>query len=375
MGEILCVGATHYPGFVYQNAGMAGVFRRTLASPLTPPERKDPKNWPGLMRQEYGLDGENVEASAAEHRRRAIGAYRKIREEIDAFNPDFIVIWADDQYGIFKEDCVPPFCVFICDEFVNRPYLNPPGGPRGTNIWEEPEDTVITFKGHPEGGRYLARALLENDISIPYAYKLRHNEDERGLHGGFIHTVMYLDYDRTGFPYPVVPVHVNCYGQDLVRSRGGPMLGRGLDQEPDPPAPSPRLCFDMGATTARVLKESPWRVVLMGSSSWSHAFLTKKHDYMYPDVEADQARFEELRDGKQHLWRGLSLTDIENNGQHELLNWVPLAGAITELGYKTEVLDFVTTNIFNSSKCAIVAKPPDAAAKSVPEMAAQSKNR
>ena len=360
MGEILCVGATHYPGLRFPDEAVSGNFRRHLANEGVPAEWKDPKNWPEGMRQEFGPDGENAVASAAEHRRRVIGAYRKVRQEIDAFNPDFIVIWGDDQYENFKEDIVPPFCVLIYDEFEMKPHANSPSWRPAENAWGEPRDKTFVVKGHPEGGRYLARRLLEEDLCIPYAYKPLHFE---GVSHAFLNTLLYLDYDRTGFDYPIVPFHVNCYGSRLISRRGGDAIGENKAAAPDPPAPSPRQCFDVGAMTARVLKESPYRVVLMGSSSWSHAFLTDKHYFLYPDLEADQARFEELRDGKQHLWRDLKLADIEQNGQHELLNWIPLAGAITELGYQVEVLDFVTTYIFNSSKCAIVAKPPGKADK------------
>ena len=42
----------------------------------------------------------------------------------------------------------------------------------------------------------------------------------------------------------------------------------------------------MGQATARVLNKSPWRVVLMASSSWSHSFLTEKNYQLWPDVAA-----------------------------------------------------------------------------------------
>ena len=36
-----------------------------------------------------------------------IDEFRKIRRELDAFKPDFVLIWGDDQYENFREDCVP----------------------------------------------------------------------------------------------------------------------------------------------------------------------------------------------------------------------------------------------------------------------------
>ena len=133
-------------------------------------------------------------------------------------------------------------------------------------------------------------------------------------------------------------------------------MGKDIS-EPDPPAPSPQHCFDLGAVVARILADSPYRVALVASSSWSHAFLTEKNNFLWPDIEADHARYEELRDGKHASWRDLQLSDMEASGQQELLQWVVLAGAMTELGVKPEVIDFTDSYIFNSSKCTLVARP------------------
>ena len=126
---------------------------------------------------------------------------------------------------------------------------------------------------------------------MPYAYRPLHGD---GVAHAFANTLLYLDLDRQGFPYPVLPITVNCYGRDVVRNRGG---GSQVGDEADPPAPSPRRCFELGRATARIFRESPWRVVLMASSSWSHAFLTEKNHFIYPDPEADRALLAQLRAG------------------------------------------------------------------------------
>jgi hypothetical protein len=95
----------------------------------------------------------------------------------------------------------------------------------------------------------------------------------------------------------------------------------------------------------------------MATSSWSHAFLTEKNHWLYPDMEADRQRFEELRDGGYDSWRELSLSQIEEAGQNEILNWVCLAGAMTELKLQVEVIDYVESYVFNSNKCFAVFRP------------------
>ena len=87
------------------------------------------------------------------------------------------------------------------------------------------------------------------------------------------------------------------------------------------------------------------------------AFLTEKNHWLYPDMEADRHRFEELRDGKYNLWRELSLSQIEEAGQNEILNWVCLAGAMEELKHRVEIIDYVESYVFNSNKCFAVFRP------------------
>ena len=59
--------------------------------------------------------------------------------------------------------------------------------------------------------------------------------------------------------------------------------------------------------------------------------------------EADPQRLER--------WRDLGWAEIEAAGQHELLNWICLAGAMHALGRRAEIVDWVETYVFNSSKC------------------------
>lgn len=345
MGEILGVGVTHYPPLITPDDERGFPLTRTLRSnDRVPPELKIPSNWPEPMRIEYGED-EGLEA-AKRHRERLVKGFRAVRAEIDAFQPDFILIWGDDQYENFKEDIIPPFCVLAYNQMECRPFAH-----RKRNVWHEPQDKAFKYRGHP-ASRSLARGLLEEGIDMAYAYKPLH--ETGGLGHAFLNTLLYLDYDRQGFDYPVLPVAVNCYGSRVIQNRGG---STQYEEEPDPPGPSPRRCMEVGAATARVLRDSPWRVALVASSSWSHAFLTEKNHWLWPDMEADRARFEELRAGDYDAWRQVSTAQIEAAGQQELLNWMCLAGAMAELGRKPQVLDYIETYVFNSNKCLALFKP------------------
>ena len=132
MGDILFAGVSHHPGFSYPDEHMADILRMHLKSDRVPSSAKDPATWPALMATEFGVDGANATATATQHRAKVMGAYRQVRQRIDAFKPDVIVIWGDDQYENFQEDLVPPFCVYAHDQFVSTPHAKLRGWMQGS---------------------------------------------------------------------------------------------------------------------------------------------------------------------------------------------------------------------------------------------------
>ena len=100
------------------------------------------------MRAEYGAD--EGYAAAVRLRQRMVAGFRKLRAELDAFNPDFVLIWGDDQYENFREDIIPPFCVLAYDDFQCRPFDDGSGSAR-RNVWNEPADTLFRYPGHQDG--------------------------------------------------------------------------------------------------------------------------------------------------------------------------------------------------------------------------------
>ena len=347
MGEIMGAGITHYPGTFYPDDFILATLWRTLRRPGFPEHLKDPSAWPELMQQEWGNDEGHTAAQA--HRKALKEDLLRVRKEIDEFKPDLVMIWGDDQYENFREDLIPPFAIFLVEESDVHPFASMAnrGVENPKNVRGESPDATFNIKVHTEAGKYLFKNLLDEGFDVSYAYKFRHVDE---LGHAFSRVPVYLDYDNVGFPYPIVPLQVNCYGRNVF-TQGGPTV---QDKYEGLPSPSPARCFALGRAVARVFKASPWRVCLLASSSWSHAFLTPKHDFLYPDSEADRRLYEALRDGDFDSWSKLTLEEIEYNGQPEVLNWVCLAGAMCELNMKPSYTNFVESHLFNSSKTAAV---------------------
>src|SRR2546426_6707037 len=346
MGAILGLGVTHYPPLCGRDEDMARILKRVLQDPDLPERYRRPDGWPAAMREEYGAD-EGLGA-ARRHRAALIEGFRETRRRLDDFGPDLVLIWGDDQYENFKEDVIPPFCVLAYESIEHRPWAEARWKKSG-NAWAEASDATFVYKGHRAAAKSLVSGLLDRGFDVSYAYRPLHHP----LGHAFMNTVLYLDYDRQGFPYPVVPFSINCYGRRVISQYGGAASFADLPTEAqlDPPSPAPWRCFDLGRAAARVMAESPWRVALIASSSWSHAFLTPKHHLLYPDVDADRALYDKLRVGDYEAWRGTSLPALEESGQEEMLNWMCLAGALAELDRQPAAPEVVPAFIFNSSKC------------------------
>jgi hypothetical protein len=115
-------------------------------------------------------------------------------------------------------------------------------------------------------------------------------EQRKGIHfpHAFANTQLFFDYDNAGakFPDQMVPIAVNYYGEHRIARRGGwaKFAEINAGESLDPPGPSPKRCFEVGQAIGRAVA----------------AKLTSKA--------------------------------VVAAGQHEMLNWFCLLGAMSELG-------------------------------------------
>jgi len=359
MGALLGLGLSHFPPLAFPDPAMAAALRFTLEDPDLPDRLRAPSGWPAPMQREWA-DDEGMAAAAA-HRDALLAGCERVREAIEGFAPDALVILGDDQYENFRDDVIPAFTVLAYGDREAHPW-SAEEATRGVlppdNVWGEPPDTGFLVRGRPDIGRNLAAALLADDIDVAYAYEPLHHP---GIPHAFMNTVLFLDYHRKGFEHPIVPIALNCYGRRVISRKG--TISRFADATPfDPPSPRPARVMALGAALARAILASQWRIALVASSSWSHAFLCDHTHRLHPDTDADRRLYDAFVAGDWSTWRATSLDDVERAGQQELLNWFALAGAVEEIGARLEWSELIETAIFNSNKVfAIYAPVGDAA--------------
>ena len=201
----------------------------------------------------------------------------------------------------------------------------------------------------------LATRLLEAGFDTAYAYKPLHHP----LGHAFTNAILYLDYARHGFPYPIVPFAINCYGRKVVSQRGGvPKFDAAVEM----PTWIRRRRRRGGCSTSVRRRRGFWRSRRIAWRCWRRPAgrtpsSPRKNHFLYPDTPADRQMYEHLRAGNYEAWRSYTARAVEDSGQQEILNWMCLAGALSALERKPKETGFVDTWIFNSSKVFLVAPP------------------
>jgi hypothetical protein len=354
MSAILGLGLSHYPPLCLPDEEMSGILRWTMQDPSIPASALNSANWPAPMRDEWSDDLGT--RAAAQHRRALVAGFERVRAALDEFRPDVVLIWGDDQYENFREDLIPPFAILAFDDLDLYPWYHaqPSSMIAGkANVWGEDASKHYRLRGRRDIAKHLVTALLGRGFDVAYAYKPLHHES---LGHAFINTILYLDYCRRGYDYATICFPLNCYGRRVISWKGS--LTR-IDSavELDPPSPSPGRVMELGAATARILKESPWKVALIASSSWSHAFLCNATWRMRPFTVDDRLLYDALCVADYSAWQATTLASVEKAGQHEMLNWFALVGAMKELGARLRWSQFVETHVFNSNKVFAVFEP------------------
>lgn len=338
MAEILGIGTTDQPYMRISDEMLSNPMKGALKSERIPAEKKDPASWPAPMREQWGTD-EGAKAGR-EARTRQVDHFRKLTAALDDFKPDFILIWSKDGRESLKDFAIPRYWIQAHESVDYKPYTSLG---RKENVFGEDGDKVVTLPGHQAGAKYLVNGLVDAGFDPTYSLQAMH---PNGLAHTFTGVTVHLDWDQRRLSTPIVPVSVDPFGP---RARGQDGMSPVVPTDPRPI--SPRRAFELGRATARVLRASPWRVALVAGTGWSHANNTSwERHWLHPDMEADRRRFEEWRNNGFSNWGdNFTYEELEEFGEWELLCWIMLAGAMTEIGAKVQYSDFQEGWIFNSN--------------------------
>jgi 2,3-dihydroxyphenylpropionate 1,2-dioxygenase len=207
-----------------------------------------------------------------------IAAMRELGKILDETRPDALIFLGSDHLETFSIGCVPTFAMVAGNrafaEFAGRSYDLP--------IHREmAEDLLDKLVRSGFDLAYSEDAVLGHAFAVPFEFVLG------------------------GRDIPVVPFHTNVYM---------------------PPLPNPHRCAALGREIARIISSRPERVAILASGGMSHYPGTWK--YPQPEFTFDQWIIGELERGNMDVVLDLTVEQLDEVGNTELLPWAILFGAI-----------------------------------------------
>jgi 2,3-dihydroxyphenylpropionate 1,2-dioxygenase len=209
-----------------------------------------------------------------------IAAMRKLGKVLDETMPDALIVFASDHMETFFLKSVPTFAI-VAGERANAAFAG--------KTWSPPIHQPLA-----EG---LLEQLVRRDFDMAYS-------QDAALGHSFAALFEWIREDRN---IPVVPIFVNTYL---------------------PPLPSARRCAALGKAIADIIAVRPENVALIASGGMSHYPGTSK--YYQPAFDFDHWCIRELENGHSESFLNLSVEQLDEVGNTEMLPWAPVLGAIGE---------------------------------------------
>lgn len=228
----------------------------------------------------------------------------------DEVKPDVAVIVGNDQREIFKADNTPAMAVFWGDTIVNNDFDEehlaklPPG--IAISVPGHIPPGGAAYQGHPKLGRHLIEKTMGDDFDITAITQMHGDHTPHAF--GFVYRQVMKDK-----VVPNVPVILNTFYP--------------------PNQPTVNRCYDLGKSLVKAIEswDSDARVALIASGGLTHFVIDEKVDEAILDAMRK-------RDIKDVAALGES---IYQAGTSEVKNWVPVAGAMADLNYKLNIVDYV----------------------------------
>ncbi len=239
-----------------------------------------------------------------------VAAMRALGRILDESKPDVLVFLGSDHLETFSIGCVPTFAIVAGNravaEFAGRRFDLP--------IHREmAEDFLTRLVRAGFDMAYSEDAVLGHTFAVPFEFVLE------------------------GRDIPVVPFHTNVYM---------------------PPLPSPARCAALGNEIARIIAARPERVAILASGGMSHYPGTWK--YPQPDFDFDRWMISRLQSGDTNALLQMTVEQLDEVGNTELLNWATLFGVIGN--QRGELLQYTPTWHHGHAMMRFLPETPGAAA-------------
>ena len=237
---------------------------------------------------------------------KVMDSFKVMHDRLHDWNPDVLMVIGDDQAENFLQDNLPPFCLYTGDQVDGYPFQRQAAR---VNLWDAAPESKFTFQCPKPFSQDMRNFLIRDGFDLSSSSAL--NGWQWGLAHAIINPLMFLDPEGK---FPLLPLFVNCYGEEA-----------GPDY---PPRPTPKRCYELGMGIRRFLDGRDERVAVVASSSWSHSFLSHKFQCRAIDLETDRRYLQLVSSGQGSELAKLSPEEIQDSGDHEILNWIVALGIL-----------------------------------------------
>jgi protocatechuate 4,5-dioxygenase beta chain len=223
-------------------------------------------------------------------------AFDVLRQQLQAYRPEALIVVGDDQGDMFDDRLNPTFCIFTGEKLW---------GLDGTNYRPLENRHRIDFPCHAPLAQYLHKGLIKKGFDIASsAVFAPMGRPEYGVSHMIAHPIPTL---VPQLDIPIVPLFMNEYF---------------------PPLPTAERCYNLGVALADILAERSERVAIYASGGLSHDPAGPRAGWV--DEPLDRWFLERLErndsEALQHLFTFDS--DTLRGGTGEIRAWITVAGAM-----------------------------------------------
>ena len=238
--------------------------------------------------------------------KRTDAAFEALREQLEAYRPDALIVIGDDQGDMFDDSINPTFYIYTGDELW---------GLDRTGYWPLEDRNRIEFPCHGELARLIQKGLVKKGFDIAAGSKFA---PQGRPHHGVSHMVASpVPRLIPSFDIPIIPIFLNEYY---------------------PPLPTAERCLQLGAALTEVLANRPERIAIYASGGLSHDPGGPRAGWV--DEPLDRWFLERLERGDTEALKHLFTFDSDTmrGGTGEIRAWISVAGAMQR---PAKVLEYV----------------------------------
>jgi protocatechuate 4,5-dioxygenase beta chain len=245
--------------------------------------------------------------------KRINAGHDELTRQFVAYNPEILIIIGGDQTEMFDRSNVPQFMIYLGEHAKG----NRPGG----QMIPDPNAQIpqVEMEVDVEFSKWLLNKLVKQEgFDVAFSYEMNNLPGRRkGLPHAFVNPASYL-FDA--HKPKVVLVYENTY---------------------DPPSLSAKRCYEFGQAIARLVKNDPRRIAILGSGGLAHDPGGKRSGWL--DQPLDRWFLDQIAEGNGIASQAMYTYDSDTmiGGTGEIRAWITVAGAMEEMGSRARVIDYV----------------------------------